>query len=141
MTAYLLDVSVLVALAWPEHNHHSIARGWFLRESAKGWATCPLVEAGFVRILSNPSFSRKSVSVAEAVEALRTSLADKSHQFWPDSINFPEASELLATPITGHQQITDAYLVALAIRRKGKLATLGRGVARLAPAGVVEVIA
>jgi len=140
MTAYLLDVNVLVALAWPEHTQYAQARAWFAKNSAKGWATCPLVEAGFVRIVSNPAFSRKSVSVQEAVEALHTSLADRLHRFWPDSISFPEAAGFLATPLSGHQQVTDAYLIALAIRHKGKLATLDRGVAQLAPAGVVELI-
>jgi uncharacterized protein len=140
MTAYLLDVNVLVALAWPEHSQHALARDWFVRHSAKGWATCPLVQAGFVRIVSNPAFSPKSVSVTEAVDALRLSLADKAHQFWPDSISFPEAASMLSAPMRGDQQVTDAYLIALAIRHKGKLATLDRGIGRLGPAGVVEVI-
>jgi hypothetical protein len=136
MTAYLLDVNVLVALAWPEHTQYAVARTWFARNRVKGWATCPLVEAGFVRIVSNPAFSRKSVSVAEAVDALRGSLVDKFHQFWPDSISFPEAANVLAATLTGHQQITDAYLIALAIGHKAKLATLDRGVGRLAPEAV-----
>ena len=80
------------------------------------------------------------VSVQEAIEALRDSLADKAHNFWADSISFPDAVRMLDRPITGHQQITDAYLVALAIENRGKLATLDRGIARLAPTGVVEVI-
>jgi predicted nucleic acid-binding protein len=46
----------------------------------------------------------------------------------------------MITPLTGHQQITDAYLIALAIHNRGKLATLDRGIAQLAPAGSVEVI-
>jgi uncharacterized protein len=140
MTAYLLDVNVLVALAWPEHKQHDRARDWFAQNRAKGWATCPLVEAGFVRIISNPAFSRKSVTVEEAVEALRASLADKSHEFWPDSIPFPDAADLLAAQMTGHQQVTDAYLIALSIRHKGKLATLDKSITKLAPSGVVEVI-
>jgi predicted nucleic acid-binding protein len=37
----------------------------------------------------------------------------------------PQAVSRMATAPTGHQQITDAYLVALAIRHRGKLATLG----------------
>ncbi|MFY9744202.1 MAG: type II toxin-antitoxin system VapC family toxin [Candidatus Sulfotelmatobacter sp.] len=140
MTAYLLDVNVLIALAWPEHSQHAVARAWFSRRNPKGWATCPLVQAGFVRIVSNPNFSPRSVSVQEAIEALRDSLADKAHNFWADSISFPDAVRMLDRPITGHQQITDAYLVALAIENRGKLATLDRGIARLAPTGVVEVI-
>jgi toxin-antitoxin system PIN domain toxin len=140
MSAHLLDVNVLIALAWPEHKQHSLVRGWFRKNRAKGWATCPLVQAGFVRILSNPAFSSHSVAIPEAVEALRVGVQDDAHQFWPDSISFPDAVGLLRGRISGHQQVTDAYLVALAIRHRGKLATLDRGIAQLAPAGSVELI-
>jgi toxin-antitoxin system PIN domain toxin len=140
MTAYLLDVNVLIALSWPEHQHHVVARRWFAQHRGKGWATCPLAQAGFVRIVSNPAFSLRSVSVQQAREGLADSLLDKAHQFWPDSISLPEAMRLLPEPIRGHQQITDAYLVALAIRNRGKLATLDRGIRQWAPAGSVELI-
>lgn len=140
MTAYLLDVNVLIALSWPEHTQHAPARRWFAKNSAKGWATCPLVQAGFVRIVSNPAFSSRSVSVQQAIEGLVASLRDDAHQFWPDSIPLPDAMQFLQEPINGHQQITDAYLVALAIHNRGKLATLDRKMLRLAPVGAVEVI-
>jgi toxin-antitoxin system PIN domain toxin len=140
MTAYLLDVNVLISLAWPEHSQHSLARGWFAKNSSKGWATCPLVEAGFVRIVSTPAFSSRAVSVQEAVDALRVSVGNEAHQFWPDSISFPDAARLLKAPITGHQQITDAYLVALAIHNRGRLATLDHKIAHIAPTGALELI-
>jgi uncharacterized protein len=140
MTAYLLDVNVLIALSWPEHTQHTVARRWFAKHRAKGWATCPLAQAGFVRIVSNPAFSSRSVSVQQAIEGLVDSLRDDAHQFWPDSISLAEVMRLLTEPIRGHQQITDAYLVALAIRNKGKLATLDRGMQQWAPAGSVELI-
>lgn len=140
MTAYLLDVNVLIALSWPEHLHHARARRWFAGNKTKGWATCPMVEAGFVRIVSNPAFSSRSVSVQEAIQALRLSAQDDAHQFWPDSISFPEASQLLKGPISGHQRVTDAYLVALAIHNGGRLATLDRKMEQFAPIGKVEVI-
>jgi toxin-antitoxin system PIN domain toxin len=138
---YLLDVNVLIALAWPEHIHYTRARAWFAKNGKKGWATCPMVEAGFVRIVSNPAFSLRSVSVEQAVDALQSSLQAEAHRFWPDSISFPEAVRILKMPAIGRQQITDAYLVALAIRNRGKLATLDRGIMRIAPAGVVELVA
>ena len=112
MTAFLLDVNVLVALSWPEHTLHLPARKWFARNSGKGWATCPLVQAGFVRIVSNPAFSSRSVSVQEAVDALHASLQDKAHQFWPDSISIAQAAALLGGIGDGHRRVTDAYLVA-----------------------------
>jgi len=137
---YLLDVNVLVSLSWPDHVAHAVVRRWFVKNSGKGWATCPLVQAGFVRITSNPLFSSRFVSVQEATDGLRASLASEDHQFWPDSISLPEAMEVLTMPISGHRQITDAYLVALAIEHRGKLATLDRRIALFAPPGSVEVI-
>jgi toxin-antitoxin system PIN domain toxin len=141
MTAYLLDVNVLIALSWPEHMQHMLAQRWFAKHRGKGWATCPLSQAGFVRIVSNPAFSSRSVSVQQAIEGLAGSLRDDAHQFWPDSISLADAMRLVTEPIRGHQQITDAYLVALAMHKRGKLATLDRGIREWAPAGSVELIA
>jgi uncharacterized protein len=140
MTAYLLDVNVLIALSWPEHTQFVLARRWFAKHRAQGWATCPLAQAGFVRIVSNPAFSSRAVSVKQAVEGLVDSLRDDAHQFWPDSISLPDAVRILRAAVNGHKQITEAYLVALAIRHKGKLATLDRGIQQWAPAEWVEVI-
>ena len=141
MKPFLLDVNVLIALSWPEHMQHALARRWFARHRSKGWATCPLAQAGFVRIVSNPAFSSHSVSVQQAVEGLVDSLRDDAHQFWPDSISLPDAIRFLKEPVAGHQQITDAYLIGLAMHNRGKLATLDRKVLKFAPMGAVELIA
>lgn len=135
MTAHLLDLNVLIALAWPEHSAHHAAERWFSRNADRGWATCPLVQAGFVRILSNPSFSPRAVSPQEAIAALRVSLEHPAHQFWADSIPVTNGLTYLEDRLVGHQQITDAYLLALALHRKGKLATLDRSLVELLPAG------
>ena len=140
MTAYLLDVNVLIALSWPDHTHHALVRRWFAKNRMRGWATCPLVQAGYVRILSNPSFSSRFVPVQEAIDGLEVSLKDEVHQFWPDAISFPTAVSLLRSSLKGHQQVTDAYLVALAINNRGKLATMDRTIAQLAPTGTVEIV-
>lgn len=126
MSVYLLDVNVLVALSWPTHISHSTTQRWFVRNAGKGWATCPIVQAGFVRILSNPAFSASAVTPAEAIEALKTTTQHPMHQFWPDDLRIPEALANFEGRIFGHQQLTDAYLLALAIHRKAKLATLDR---------------
>jgi toxin-antitoxin system PIN domain toxin len=105
------------------------------------WARCPLAQAGFVRIVSNPAFSSRSVSVQQVIEGLAGSLRDDAHQFWPDSIPLTDAMQLITDRIRGHQQIRDAYLVALAMHNRGKLATLDRGITEWAPAGSVELIA
>lgn len=140
MKAYLLDVNVLVALAWPEHVSHHLVRQWFQRHASRGWATCPLVQAGFVRIVCNPAFSHYAVSVEQALHELHNSLQDKFHQFWPDSLPVPQALQEIGPQLSGHQQITDAYLVALAAHRQGKLATLDRAIAQFAPEHALEII-
>src|SRR5216684_3393085 len=112
MTAYLLDVNVLIALSWPEHLHFALARRWFAKHRDEGWATCPLGQTAFVRIVSNPAFSDRSISVQQAMDGLVNSLRDDQHDFWPDSIAMPEVMRLLKKPVRGHQQFTDAYLVA-----------------------------
>ena len=140
MTAYLLDVNVLLALSWPGHGSHSGAQRWFARNAAKGWATCPMVEAGFVRVLSNPAFSSQAVSPKEAIQALAINVKHPAHQFWPDDISLAGGLAKLQDRIVGHQQITDAYLLCLAIQHRGKLATMDRGMAALGPPEVIELI-
>jgi hypothetical protein len=78
--------------------------------------------------------------VQEALEALRIGLQDEAHRFWPDSLSLQDSIRLIKGPLTGHQQITDAYLVALAIHNRAKLATLDRGIVQIAPPGAVELI-
>ena len=132
MTAHLLDVNLLIALAWPSHVHHEPAHRWFRRHGAGGWATCPLTQVGFVRVSSNPAIIPGAVSVPAALETLRAFTAAAHHVFWPDDLplsdrRFPPGLLL------GHRQVTDAYLLGLAIRHGGRLATLDRGTAALLP--------
>lgn len=135
----LLDVSVLVALSWPGHQFHEAVQRWFARNAPKGWATCPIVQAGFVRIVSNPAFSPHAVSVADAVSALRGTISHPAHQFWADEISFHDALRFLKG-LTGHKQVTDAYLVGLAIHHRGRLATTDRRIAEISSVGTVELI-
>ena len=131
MKGYLLDTNVLIALLWPSHAQHDRAAKWFGRHRAKGWATCPLTQAGFVRIVSNPAFSRDAVTPREAVGVLAANTAAKDHVFWPDEQPFAEAVAFAGARLVGHQQVTDAYLLGLAIRRSGVLATLDERIAAL----------
>jgi len=130
---HLLDVNVLVALMWPAHEGHDRAQEWFTKYSKAGWATCPLTQAGCVRILSNPSFSSDAVTPQEALKLLSANLKHPSHVFWPDDVSFAEAVEPVQRQMIGHQQVSDAYLLGLAIHRKGRLATMDRGVFTLLP--------
>jgi toxin-antitoxin system PIN domain toxin len=132
MTAFLLDVNVLVALAWPGHEAHERVQVWFARHANLGWATCALTESAFVRIVSNPAFSPRAVSPREALRALEISLKHPTHRFWTADIPFVDAVRRFQGRLVGHQQVTDAYLLALAVHKKGKLATLDRSLVTLA---------
>jgi len=141
VAGYLLDANVLIALAWPEHAAHELASRWFAQHARAGWATCPITQAALVRVLSNPAFSQRALTPFKAVQVLSRNVALAGHHFWSDSIDLREALEGMPTALSGHQQITDAYLVGLAIHNRGKLATLDRKLRQWAPAGAVELIA
>jgi toxin-antitoxin system PIN domain toxin len=141
VAVYLLDANVLIALAWPEHSAHEQAGRWFGRNARSGWATCPITQSALVRVLSNPTFSERALTPSGALQVLIRNVEVPEHRFWSDSIEVRDALEQMPAALTGHRQITDAYLVALAIRHKGKLATLDRRIQQWAPAGSVELIA
>jgi len=84
-----------------------------------------------VRILSNPAFSPNAVTPADALALLRANLRHPAHRFWEDDVSFIQAAEPFSDRLVGHQQVSDAYLLGLAIHREGKLATLDRGVLTL----------
>jgi len=122
----LLDVNFLIALFDPDHVHHEAAHAWFTAERSSGWSTCPLTENGFVRILSNPAYSPSAELPAELARRLTTFRDTGHHTFWPDDVSVCEAREFdLAV---SHRQLTDVYLLALAVRHDGRLATFDRSI-------------
>lgn len=119
----LLDVNVLVALAWPNHVHHASAHAWFGRTHADGWATCAITETGFIRVSSNARAIADAVSPVEAAEGLRAMTSRAGHVFWADDVRLVDRPALTLARLTGHQQVTDAHLASLAARHGGVLAT------------------
>ena len=130
---FLLDVNVLIAMAWPTHDSHDKVQTWLSIHAPSGWATCPITQNAFVRILSNPSFSRNSLSPRDALALLQTNLSHSAHEFWPDELGLVQAVSSLASQLDGHQQVTDAYLLGLAMHRGKKLATMDKSIVRLLP--------
>ena len=126
MTA-LLDVNVLIALSWPNHVHHAAARTWFEERRQDGWATCPLTEAGFVRVSCNPSVVRHTVTPLDAIAVLERLTRLGSHTFWPLDRSIMHLPESIGARLQGYRQISDAILLAAAIQRHGQLATLDAG--------------
>lgn len=135
MKVHLLDVNLLIALAWPSHVHHELAQRWFAAHSRAGWATCPLTQLGLVRISSNPAIIADAVMPGEALALLERIVKLPGHQFWPDELSLYELATREGFALGGHRQLTDAYLLALAVSRGGKLATLDRGLRTLAKPG------
>jgi hypothetical protein len=131
MSVFLLDANVLIALAWPDHEFHRRVVTWFARNSRQGWATCPITQSAFVRILSNPTFSPRALSPRNALAALEMNVKLPSHRFWPDQISMTDVFQQLGGRIAGHRQITDAYLLVLAVHHRGRLATMDESIAGL----------
>jgi uncharacterized protein len=131
----LLDVNVLVALAWPNHVHHELALRWFKKHQKWGWATCPTTQSGFVRVSSNRQVLPNAKSPHEALLLLRRITALPHHAFWADDTAIANSQLIAPMKIQGHRQVTDAHLLALALRQNGRLATLDRGVRHLVPNG------
>jgi toxin-antitoxin system PIN domain toxin len=122
MTTYLLDVNLLLALSDPMHVHHEPAHGWFAKKGRQAWATCPLTENGFVRIASHPNYPNRPGEVTAVVAILRELCETPGHHFWAEDLSILQLLEPDA--IITHVQVTDVYLLGLAVHRKGKLATL-----------------
>lgn len=143
MTASLLDVNVLVALAWPNHVHHELAHRWFRRLPGRRWATAAITQSGFLRVSSNRAANPHAVTPREALELLRRMCALPGHEHWSDDIDLARLDDAQVAPLVGHRQVADLHLVALARARGGRLATLDRALGPLAgkdAADVVQVI-
>ncbi len=130
---YLLDVNVLIALAWPLHVHHTVAHTWFEETGHKSWSTCPLTQLAFVRISSNPKIISTAVAPRAAVQTLNEMVALKGHVFWADDLPVNDLRCFNSNALVGHRQVTDAYLIELAKYHKGLVATLDAGLASLLP--------
>lgn len=138
---WLLDVNVLLALAWPGNENHPAARTWLAAHAAEGICTCPITQMGFVRVSSNPMAKGMSATPAEAGRVLEIVLRLGHHTFWPAALTWAEV-EAVHGPLNGYRQTTDAYLLGLARANGGKLLTLDRGVLALRGAeGVAELLA
>jgi len=122
LSTYLLDVNVLLALADPAHVHYDRARHWFREGGRNAWATCPITENGFLKILSYPRYPNSPGDVSVVADILERLREASEHVFWPDDVSVLEILEPNAVIATS--QITDADLLGLAAHKGGKLATL-----------------
>lgn len=130
---HLLDVNVLIALLDAEHIAHDDAHDWFDAVGKKGWATCAIVENGFLRIVGATRYGPASVPMARLIDNLTQFTQAEGHEFWAEDFSLLTNPDIRRDKLTSAQQLTDTYLLALAVSNGGKLATLDR---RLSPRAV-----
>ncbi len=124
----LLDVNVLIALLDSDHVSHRSAVAWFREHATQGWASCPITENGCVRIMSHPSYPNAH-SVLEIAARLRAATAHDAHEFWADDQSFLDEKLVDASKVHGARQLTDVYLLALAVKHRGRLVTFDASIA------------
>ena len=121
----LLDTNALVALAWPNHQFHGLVVTRLEREPVAPWATCTLTQLGFVRLSSNPSVVGRRKTPAESVAMLAALTQDGQHRYLELLPSLPSVRDHFHR-LMGHNQVTDAYLLALAATNGAILLTLDR---------------
>ena len=123
----LLDINVLVALLDADHVHHLAARAWFVREIDRGWASCAITQNGVIRVMSLPRYPN-AVTTAEAADRLQSATSDPHHAYWSCSISLLDGGIVDRSYLHGPRQITDVYLLALAVANDGCFVTFDDGI-------------
>ncbi len=123
----LLDVNVLIALLDGSHIHHGLVTDWLVSHIDEGWASSPITQNGCIRILSQPGYPNP-VPAAQVAERLTEATQHPSHAFWADSISLLHPGILIWNRILSSRQVSDAYLLALAVQQGGRFVTLDRGI-------------
>ena len=124
----LLDVNVLIALLDADHSLHLSAIQWFEGAGKSGWNSCPITQNGCVRIMSHPHYPN-AFPVSVLVERLSRACSSKFHDFWPDDVSILNDGTVDAKRVHGPRQLTDIYLLALAVRHDGRFVTFDGSVA------------
>lgn len=123
----LLDVNVLIALLDADHSLHARATKWFASHARGGWASCPITQNGCMRVMSHPSYPN-ALPVRAVMERLAEASASTFHEFWPDDVSLLDAEVADPARIHGPRQLTDFYLLALAVRHNGQFITFDASV-------------
>jgi toxin-antitoxin system PIN domain toxin len=129
---FLLDVNVLIALVDTNHVHHTKVADWFWTHHVEGWATCPITENAFIRILGHVNYPNGPQSVDAARSLLSALCAQAGHQFWADTISLRKLDRYPKLPASKH--LTDYYLLASSVEKRAQLVTLDQ---RISPSMIV----
>jgi toxin-antitoxin system PIN domain toxin len=123
----LLDVNVLIALLDSDHTSHGVAMSWFAKHAREGWASCPITQNGCVRIMSNPSYPN-ALPVQAVMKHLAGACEEDVHEFWSDEVSLLDEDAFDSTRIHGPRQLTDIYLLGLAVQHGGRFVTFDTGI-------------
>jgi toxin-antitoxin system PIN domain toxin len=123
----LLDANVLIALLDSDHLHHARAVAWLRENIGSGWASSPLTQNGCIRIMSHSGYSN-ALPAAAVAERLAAATATTHHTFWTDAVSMLDVGRIEWSAVLGARQVTDVYLLALAVQQGGRLVTLDRAV-------------
>ena len=133
----LFDVNVLIALLDADHIGHAVATNWLAAQLKHGWASCPITENGTARIMASAGYPNP-VPVAAILERLGMAKATEHHCFWPDDLSLTDERVFSRAELLGPKQITDRYLLALAVKNRGRFVTFDQG---LRPTAVIGAMA
>lgn len=133
----LLDINVLLALLDSDHIEHRRAHDWLDEAIATGWASCPITENGFVRIISQPRYP-SPISPTRAIELLSHACESEHHTFWPCDVSVLDPRTVDRSCLHGPRQVTDAYLLVLAVANGGRFVTFDRSISLSSVPGATQ---
>ncbi len=127
---HLLDVNVLVALTTGNHVHHRLVKEWFYASPGLEWAICGFTEAGFLRNATTPRPGH--ITISEATAVLKQLARHPGYRYVPIAADWQTLCGPFFTRLYGAKQVTDAYLLGLAVRENLVLVTIDKGIVHLA---------
>lgn len=144
MPVALLDVNVLIALIDPRHVHHESCHRWFASREGADWASCAITQNAVLRIVGHPRYPNSPGSPAVVSRILQELVGHPQHRYWPDAPSLLGLGHVNPSALVNSGQITDTYLLALAVHQGGVLASLDQRLSTVAVAGgqgALELIA
>jgi toxin-antitoxin system PIN domain toxin len=129
---FLLDLNALIALADHDHEYHEAIQNWFISSGKADWGVCPLTDAGFVRVTTNPAYRGPTRTIAQATAILAEFASHPGYRYWSITNTWAVLTAPFSARVLGHRQVTDAYLLGLAIKEEGVLVTFDKGIKYLA---------
>ena len=127
---YLLDVNVLVALTDRSHVHNRLVKDWFYASPSLPWDICAFTEAGFLRAATAARSGK--ITIIEATAILDQLAQHLGFRYLPITADWRTLCIAFFPRLYGTKQVTDAYLLGLAVREGLVLVTMDKGIVHLA---------